>query len=393
MIPLSEASNRIKGQEMFQILSKSRKLEEQGRDILHFELGDPDFQTPDNIIEKTYDSLKNGETHYSPSSGIKELKEAAQTVTEKSRGFSPSLEQLVVCPGANIQIYYAIACTVNVGDEVIIPDPGFVSYRSILDFLGIKAVPVRLREEDNFNIRISDIEAAITPSTKMIIVNSPSNPTGGVVSKNVWEKIYNLIKDKDIFVLSDEIYARMTYSDNEEKFFSPSKFDQCKERTILVNGFSKSYAMTGWRLGVLTAPEYVAEKVALLQETQLSCVSPFIQKAGIEALSGRSGEFVENMVKEYQKRRDIMVDGFNSLSGIRCYKPSGAFYTFPNINDTGYDCRELAGRILDKAGIASSPGSIFGKYGDGHLRFCYVNSVENIEKMLEKLRLFLSAGS
>ena len=391
MLPLSKASRRIKGQEMFQILAKANELEKSGMDILHFELGDPDFSTPENIVEAACKSLRGGDTHYTAASGLHELKVMAQKVTEKSRGFTPGIDQLVVTSGANVQIYYAIACTVNPGDEVIVPDPGFVSYYSILDFLGIKAIPVKLREEDGFTMRADDIKKAITSKTKMIIVNSPSNPTGGVVGKKLWQEIYNIALKNNLYILSDEIYARMVYPDGED-FFSPSEFDHCKTNTILVNGFSKAYAMTGWRLGVLTAPSHVAERVAMLQETQLSCVPEFLQKAGIEALSERSSIYVNKMLEEYRHRRDIMVDGLNSIPGIQCYKPKGAFYAFPNIIQTGYSSRDLASKLLEKVGIASSPGPVFGKQGEGYLRFCYVNSVENIEIMLDRLSKFLSAG-
>ena len=391
MLPLSNAAARIKGQEMFQILATARDLEMKGKNILHFELGDPDFPTPDNIVKSAIKSLHEGDTHYTPSSGLYDLKLMAQKVTIKSRGFSPDIDQLVVTTGANVQIYYAIACTVNPGDEVIVPDPGFVSYYSILNFLNVKAVPVPLREELGFTMKVEDIENAITPRTKMIIINSPSNPTGGVVNKKLWRQIYNIAIKHNLYILSDEIYARMVYPDSE-KFFSPSKFDQCKTNTIIVNGFSKAYAMTGWRLGVLTAPSHVAERIALLQETQLSCVPGFIQKAGIEALSDRSTQYVKGMLEEYRRRRDIMVDGLNTISGIHCYKPGGAFYAFPNIVETGYNSRDMASEMLINAGIACAPGPIFGPQGEGYLRFCYVNSIENIETMLEKLSKFLSAG-
>ena len=391
MLPLSDAASRIKGQEMFQILATARELERKGKDILHFELGDPDFSTPDNIVNAAFKSLNEGDTHYTPSSGLHDLKLMAQKVTLKSRGFTPDIDQLVVTSGANVQIYYAIACTVNPGDEVIVPDPGFVSYYSILNFLNVNSVPVPLREDLGFTMNPEDIEKAITPRTKMIIINSPSNPTGGVVNKEQWQQIYNIAVKHNLYILSDEIYARMIYPDSE-KFFSPSEFDKCKKNTIIVNGFSKAYAMTGWRLGVLTAPSHVAERVALLQETQLSCVPGFIQKAGIEALSDRSTPYVKNMLEEYRKRRDIMVDGLNGITGINCYKPKGAFYVFPNIIETGYKSRELANDLLMNAGIACAPGPVFGPHGEGYLRFCYVNSIENIEKMLERLNKFLSAG-
>ena len=231
MLPLSDAAARIKGQEMFQILATARDLEMKGKNILHFELGDPDFPTPDNIVKAAFKSLHEGDTHYTPSSGLYDLKLMAQKVTIKSRGFSPDIDQLVVTTGANVQIYYAIACTVNPGDEVIVPDPGFVSYYSILNFLNVKAVPVPLREELGFTMKVEDIENAITPRTKMIIINSPSNPTGGVVNKKLWRQIYNIALKHNLYILSDEIYARMVYADSE-KFFSPSKFDQCKFLSI-----------------------------------------------------------------------------------------------------------------------------------------------------------------
>lgn len=391
MLPLSDAASRIQGQEMFQILATARELERTGKNILHFELGDPDFSTPDNIVKAAFKSLNEGDTHYTPSSGLYDLKLMAQKVTLKSRGFIPDIDQLVVTSGANVQIYYAIACTVNPGDEVIVPDPGFVSYYSILNFLNVKSVLVPLREELGFTMKPEDIEKAITPRTKMIIINSPSNPTGGVVNKEQWQQIYDIAVKNNLYILSDEIYARMVYPDSE-KFFSPSEFDKCKTNTIIVNGLSKAYAMTGWRLGVLTAPRHVAERVALLQETQLSCVPGFIQKAGIEALSDRSTPYVRNMLEEYRKRRDIMVEGLNSINGINCYNPKGAFYVFPNIMETGYNSRELANDLLANAGIACAPGPVFGPHGEGYLRFCYVNSIDNIEKMLERLNKFLAAG-
>ena len=243
MLPLSDAASRIQGQEMFQILATARELERTGKNILHFELGDPDFSTPDNIVKAAFKSLNEGDTHYTPSSGLHDLKLMAQKVTLKSRGFIPDIDQLVVTTGANIQIYYAIACTVNPGDEVIVPDPGFVSYYSILNFLNVKSVPVTLREELGFTMKPEDIEKAITPRTKMIIINSPSNPTGGVVNKEQWQQIYNIAVKNNLYILSDEIYARMVYPDSE-KFFSPSEFDKCKTNTIIVNGFSKVAALS-----------------------------------------------------------------------------------------------------------------------------------------------------
>jgi len=385
MKKLSDAAHRLEGQRMFQILAVARELERQGKEILHFELGDPDFDTPGNIVKIACDSLKKGETHYAPSSGLFELREAAAEVTLKSRGFRPDIDQLLVCPGANVMIYYAAACAVNPEEEVIVPDPGFVSYFSILKFLGIKIVRVPLYERNEFRLNPDDVKKAITDKTRMIIMNSPGNPTGAVMTEDEVRRMYEIAKEYDIYLLSDEIYARMLYRDVNTSHHSPSKFDHCKERTIVVNGFSKSYAMTGWRLGVVTGPAEIINKMGLLLETTTSCVSPFIQKAGIEALKG-SQEPILNMVEEFRKRRDTMVKGLNSLPGVTCLKPNGAFYVFPNITGTGLTSEEFADVMLNQAGVAISPGPIFGEYAEGYVRLCYANSIDNINKAIEMMR-------
>lgn len=388
MKKLSDAAHKLEGQKMFQILAKAKNLEKQGKEILHFELGDPDFNTPENIVEAAIKALKNGDTHYAPSSGLLELKTAASDVTVRSRGFRPEPEQLLVCPGANVMIYYAAACLVNPGEEVIVPDPGFVSYFSILKFLGIKIVRVPLWEQNEFRLDPDDVKKAITANTRMIILNSPSNPTGAVMTEDDIRKIYEIAEEHDIYILSDEIYARMIYEDAGTKHHSPSKFDQCKERVIIVNGFSKSYAMTGWRLGVVTGPAEVISKMGLLLETTTSCVSPFIQKAGIEALKGNQGPIIQ-MMSEFRKRRDIMVDGLNSLPGVTCLKPKGAFYVFPNIKRTGLSSDEFVELMLSKAGVALVSGPIFGEYAEGYVRLCYANSIETINKAIERMRVVL----
>ncbi|NUO09360.1 MAG: pyridoxal phosphate-dependent aminotransferase [Candidatus Brocadia sp.] len=390
MKKLSDAAHRLEGQRMFQILAVARELERQGKEILHFELGDPDFDTPKNIVQAAIESLKNGETHYAPSSGLLEFKKAAADVTLRSRGFKPDLDQLLVCPGANVQIYYAAACAVNPREEVIVPDPGFVSYFSILKFLGIKIVRVPLYERNEFRLNPDDVQKAITDKTRMIIMNSPSNPTGAVMTEDEVRRMYEIAKEYDVYLLSDEIYARMLYRDANTSHHSPSKFDQCKERTIVVNGFSKSYAMTGWRLGVVTGPAELINKMGLLLETTTSCVSPFIQKAGIEALKG-SQEPIINMVDEFRERRDVMVEGLNSLPGITCLRPKGAFYVFPNVTKTGLTSDEFADVMLNQAGVALAPGTIFGEYAQGYARLCYANSIENIKKAIEEMGKVLEA--
>ena len=388
MKKLSDAAHRIEGQKMFQILSTAKLLEEQGKKILHFELGDPDFCTPENIVKSAIKAIKNGDTHYAPSSGLMELKKAAADVTLRSRGFRPEPEQLLVCSGANVMIYYAAACVVNPGEEVIVPDPGFVSYFSILKFLGIKIVRIPLQEDNEFRLNPDDVKKAITANTRMIIMNSPSNPTGAVMTEDDIRKLYEIAEEYDIYLLSDEIYARMIYEDAGIKHHSPSRFDHCKERTILVNGFSKSYAMTGWRLGVATGPAEVISKMGLLLETTTSCVSPFIQRAGIEALEGNQEQIVK-MVQEFRNRRDVIVEGLNSLPSVTCLKPKGAFYAFPNIKKTGLTSEKFAELMLTKAGVALVPGNYFGDQGEGYVRLCYANSIENINKAIENMRVVL----
>jgi aspartate/methionine/tyrosine aminotransferase len=386
MLKLSDITHKLQGQPMFQILAKTQELERQGKEILHFELGDPDFSTPSNIIAACYSSLKNGYTHYCPSSGLKELKEIAAEVTLRSRKFKPDINQLVVCPGANAGIFFAILCAVNPGNDVIVPNPSFVSYFSILRMLGINIVDVPLKEENNFRLNPNDVRDQITKKTRMIIINSPSNPTGSVMTKQEIKEIYNIAKEHDIYLLSDEIYARMIYEDKETSFSSPSIYDECKERTIIVNGFSKSFAMTGWRLGVITGPANLIEKMGLALETTLSCVAPFIQKAGIEALKGDQTEIFK-MKDTYRNRRDVIFEGLNNIPLITCINPTGAFYAFPNITKTGLTSDEFTAFLLDKAGVAVSPGNIFGKYGEGFVRFSYVSSIENIKKALHKIKV------
>ena len=382
---LSDAACRLEGQKMFQILARANELERQGKEILHFELGDPDFDTPQNIVEAACKSLKDGETHYAPSSGLLELKMGAADVTVRSRGFKPDLDQLLVTAGANVQIYYAVASAVNPGEEAIVPDPGFVSYFSILKFVGANPVRVPLFEKNEFKLNPNDVEKAITDKTRMIIINSPSNPTGAVMTENEIKRIYEIAKKNDVYLLSDEIYARMVYKEANTNHFSPSRYDSCRERTIVVNGFSKSYAMTGWRLGVVTGPSDLISKMGLLLETTSSCVSPFIQKAGLEALYGDK-EPVAKMMDEFRQRRDVIIEGLNSLPGVTCIKPKGAFYAFPNITKTGLTSEEFAERMLNEAGVALAPGPIFGENGEGYVRMCYCNSMENIKKAIGKMK-------
>ncbi|QNJ01751.1 pyridoxal phosphate-dependent aminotransferase [Synechococcus sp. PROS-U-1] len=381
--PLSDACRHLEGQQMFQILSKCKDIELSGEKILHFEIGDPDYDTPDEIVNAAISSLRSGRTHYESSSGNYNLINRAREVTLKSRGFQPDPDQLLVTPGANYQIFLSLACICNPGDEVLIPDPGFVSYKSVCQFLNLKPVYYPLRQVNNFEINHTDIEPLVTTKTKAIILNSPSNPTGSVSSEDQVVYLYNLCKDFNIWLVSDEIYARLIFS-NSKAHFSASTIDQCKERVILINGFSKAFAMTGWRIGVVTAPTFVIEKMRLLLETSLSCVPPFIQDAACEALSVQSHVW-KLMLTSYEQRRDLLWSGLSNLNSFKVYKPQGAFYIFPDITATGYSDIDLANILLDECRIAVTPGSFFGPSGKNHIRFSFCCPTEDIKVALELL--------
>ena len=383
----STSADRLIGQKMFQILAKAKELENLGRDILHFEIGDPDFKTPYNVKKAAIDSINNNETHYCGSYGIDELRELASNVTFKSRGFKPNINQILVTPGANFQIYLAIACIINNGDEVILPDPSFVTYDSVINFIGGVPVKVPLLEKNNFHIDPDDVKRKITKKTKVLIINSPNNPTGSVMNQTEIREIYDLCLKNNIYLITDEIYSRMIYKDSKTEFFSPSQIDHCLQNTILINGFSKSYAMTGWRLGVVTGPELLIKKMNLLLETLVSCVPVFTQKAGIAALNDDQYE-IDSMVSEYRARRDFIYTQLNTIKGFSSIKPEGAFYIFPNISETGYSSEELSRVLLNDLNIAVAPGSIFGDYGEGFIRLCYANSMQNIEFCMSRLTDF-----
>lgn len=381
---LASAADNLEGQPMFKVLAKVQELERHGRDIVHFEIGDPDFATPDNIVAAACNSLNNGETHYTSSMGMIEFREAVCEVTRNSRGFTPSIDQVLVTPGANIIIYYAIRCLVNPGDEVIVPDPGFPTYYSAIKFCGAVPVRVPLREENEFRMDPEDVRKLITDKTRLIIINSPQNPTGSVMTIEEIDKIAEIAEEYNVYLYSDEIYARMNL-DKKHAFRSPSLRDSCKERTIVANGFSKAFAMPGWRLGVAIGPEDVIEKMSLLLQTTSSCVSPFTQRAGIEAILGDQTE-VTKMMNVYKERRDILVDGLNSVPGIKCIRPGGSFYVFPNITGTGLTSEEFTDLMLTKAGVALLPGTNFGYCGEGFVRLCYAVSKERILEGITRIR-------
>ena len=387
MRELSDLSNRTDGQPMFKLLDKVKKLEVEGKKIIHFEIGDPDFRTPENISNAGIEAIKNGFTHYVSSSGLTEFRQKICETTEVSRGFKPNIDQVLVTPGANIAIFYAISCIVNPGEEVIVPDPGFPTYFSTIKMCNTKAVHVPLLESNKFRMNPKDIENSITEKTRMIIINSPQNPTGSVMTKEEIRMTYEIAEKHDLYLYSDEIYARMVYKDSV--FNSPSVYDKCQERTIISNGFSKAFAMTGWRLGAVIGPSNVVEKMKLLLETTSSCVPPFIQKAGIEAIEGEQTS-QKSMYDEYEQRRNIVVDGINSIHGLSCITPGGAFYVFINIKKTGMTSESFCDYILEDAGVAILPGTSFGEFGEGFVRICYAVNQDKIKNALERIKKSIS---
>lgn len=386
---LTKAAQNLEGQPMFKVLAKAQEMERLGYDIVHFEIGDPDFPTPQNIINVADNSLKNGETHYVSSMGLADFREVIRDTTHHTRGFKPSINQILVTPGANIIIYYVIRCLVEPGDEVIVPDPGFPTYYSAIKFCGAVPVPVVLKEENDFRMNPGDVRKKITKKTRLIIINSPQNPTGSVMTPDEMKEMAEIAEEFDVFLYSDEVYSRMNF-DSDIPFSTPAVFDQCKTRTIVANGFSKAFAMTGWRLGVAIGPEDVIEKMGLLLQTTSSCVSPFVQRAGIEAIRGDQTD-ARNMMKEYKERRDLLVSGLNDIRGIKCLMPGGAFYVFPNITGTGMTSEEFADFALNKARVALLSGTNFGPSGEGYARLCYAVSRDRIREGVDRIKSALES--
>src|ERR1041384_546308 len=382
MIHIAQRMGRLGTETAFEVLAKARALEAQGKHIIHLEIGEPDFDTPLNIKEAAKKALDDGFTHYGPAAGLPQARSAIARHVSATRGIQVQPEQVVVTPGAKPIMFFAILACVDEGDEVIYPNPGFPIYESAVEFVGAKAVPLRLREEKGFTFDAADLRQLITPRTRMLILNSPHNPTGGVLHEAGIRAIADLAKKHNLIVLSDEIYDRILYDGTTA--FSIASLPGMQERTIILDGFSKTFAMTGWRLGYGVMPEELAKLVAKLQVNSASCTSSFSEIAGIEALNGPQKD-VASMVEDFRRRRDIIVDGLNAISGIRCHKPLGAFYVFPNITGTGVSSRELADRLLNEAGVACLSGTAFGRFGEGYLRFSYANSIPNIEQALVRI--------
>lgn len=374
--------NALGTETAFEVLAKARALEKQGKNIVHLEIGEPDFDTPRNIKDAAMKALDQGYTHYGPSAGLPEFRETIAEHVSKTRGIKAEPDEVVVTPGAKPIMFFSIFALVNPGEEVLYPNPGFPIYESLINFVDAKPVPIPLLDENDFRLDPEYIKKHITKKTKMIILNYPENPTGGIVTKDDLKVIADCISDRDdVFVLADEIYSRIIY---EGKHDSITALPGMKDKTILLDGFSKTYAMTGWRLGYGVMRKDIAVKVAQLMTNSNSCTSSFTQIAGIEALKGPQTE-PEKMVAEFKRRREVIVSGLNSIDGFSCKKPHGAFYVFPNTKGTGMDCRKLGDHLLYDAGVAVLPGTSFGKYGEDHLRLSFANSIENIKKALERI--------
>ena len=378
---LADRMNLLKTESAFVVLAKASEMERQGRDIIHLEIGDTDFDTPSSIVEEAYAQLKAGKTHYCPSAGVLELREAAcEWLARDGRGaYSP--DEIVVGPGGKPFLYYTIMATAGPGDEVIYPDPGFPVYESVALYAGAKPVPLPILEENNFRFTPDDLRARVTDRTRLLILNYPHNPTGGTLTRNELEAIAEIAVENDIIVLSDEVYAHMLF---EGEHVSLATLPGMRERTIMLETFSKTYAMTGWRLGFIAAPAALAEPLAQLITNSVSCVPPFIQLAGAKGLLEDQTES-RAMMDDFRRRRDIFISGLNEVEGMSCQYPDGAFYAFPNVSQIPMSADDFADYLLDEVGVATLPGSAFGVHADNHLRMCFANSVENLERAVDRI--------
>jgi aspartate aminotransferase len=380
---LADRMERIEVESAFDVLVKARALEAKGRSIIHLEIGEPDFPTPMNVVEAAKRALDEGWTHYGPTQGLPELRESIAHQVSLSRKISVGPQNICVVPGGKPILFFAMLALLNPGDEVIYPDPGFPIYRSVVRFLGAKPVPIPLLEERSFSFDLDLLRDSVTERTKMVILNSPQNPTGGVIPDEDLRHIAKMVRDRDLMVLSDEIYSRIFYA--EKPPGSIASLDGMLQKTIILDGFSKSYAMTGWRIGYGVMPGWIAEAVNKLMVNSNSCTASFTQRAAIAAIEG-SQEFVETMVAEFRRRRDKFCEALNAVPGFRCAPPAGAFYAFVNVKETGLGSKELADYLLEKAGVACLNGGSFGEYGEGYIRFSYANSMENLMEAAQRMR-------
>lgn len=378
--------NRLGTESAFEVLAKAKALEAEGRDIIHLEIGQPDFDTPKHVCQAAYDAMLQGYTGYSPANGLPEFRSVVAAHISQTRGIDVLPDEVVVTPGAKPIIFFTILAMIEEGDEVIYPDPGFPTYRSVVDFIGGVPVPLPLKEEVDFRFELGDLVEAISDKTKLLIINSPHNPTGGRLDRDDLEAIAKLAIKHDFVVMADEVYSRILYEGKHESII---KIPGMKDRTVLIDGHSKTYSMTGWRLGYGVMPKVLAQHITKLMINSNSCTCTFTQMAGIAALTG-SQDFVDQMVAEFRRRRNLIIDGLNSINGVSCRKPIGAFYAFPNVAEIGMNCETLADYLMEKAGVAILPGTSFGKYGDGYLRLSYANSLENIKKAIDRMKVAIA---
>lgn len=381
-VQLAKRMQRLGTETAFEVLARAKALEAQGRSVIHLEIGEPDFDTPKNIVDAGVRALQEGATHYGPSAGLAQAREAFAQHFSKDRGVNVTPEQFVITPGAKPILYFIITALVDEGEEAIYPNPGFPIYESVIDFVGGKSVPLPLREENDFRIDHDELRRLANANTKLIILNSPGNPTGGLFTMEDLEVVAEVAKKNDAWVLADEIYSHIVYEGRHRTIL---EIDGMAERTIVLDGHSKTYAMTGWRLGYGVMPAELAPVIGRLMTNVNSCTASFTQLAGIEALLGDQSA-AHAMVREFQVRRDLLVDALNDIDGVSCKRPGGAFYVFPNISALGMDAASFQKRLLEEYGVASLAGTSFGKHGAGHLRFSYANSQKNLLEAVERLR-------
>ncbi len=387
MIQLAERTHRLGTETAFEVLAKARKLEAEGKKIVHLEIGEPDFTTPQNICDAAIRSIQAGDTHYTPAPGSMDIRNAIAKYVSNTRQMDFTAENVVMTPGAKPIMFFLMLALIGKGDEVIYPNPGFPIYESMINFSGGTAVPIHLKEENGFKIDLKEFERLVTNKTKLVIINTPGNPTGRTIPKADIEAIADILKDRDTYILSDEIYSRIMYDGAE--VYSISKIPGFKERTIILDGFSKTYAMTGWRAGYGVMSTDLVPIISKLMVNSNSCTNAFVQKACIEALEGPQ-DAVDEMVAEFKKRRDVIVKGLNEVKGFSCTLPDGAFYAFPNITGTSLSSKDLADKLMYEAGVACLAGTAFGKFGEGYLRFSYANSVENIGIAINSMKKLLN---
>jgi aspartate/methionine/tyrosine aminotransferase len=384
---LADSISRLGTESAFSVLARARELERQGKSVIHLEIGEPDFDTPPHVVEAAIKALRDGQTHYCPSAGLIELREAAAHDLSARRGGIPGdPANVLIANGAKPFLFFTVLATCNPGDEVIYPDPGFPIYESAIRWAGATPVPLALHEDRDFSFDVDELESLISPRTKLVILNSPQNPTGGVLSADDCRAAARAFARSNAWVLSDEVYARMLY---EGEFATVVTEEGLLERTVLLDGFSKTFAMTGWRCGFAAVPPALVDPLVKFFVNSTSCVPPFVQIGGVAALTGPQ-DAPAAMMDEFRVRRDIVVDGLNALPGVTCRKPRGAFYAFPNVAEAGIPADELATRLLDEAGVAVLSGGAFGKVGKDNLRLSYANSQDNLHEALRRMKEFLS---